>query len=397
MTVTSLFIKLMVAFVIVALVAVGLVGYLASESTTSEFGHYLQIRTSAPATDASKPESGMMDSMMRGAMMSHMIEVMGPPERDFIQAIDNATWAAGTIAGVIAVLLSVFLARQIALPLRKLTWAARQIAAGDLSQRVKVGSRDEIGQLATAFNSMAEALGKNEQLRRNMVADIAHELRTPLAVIQGNTEAMLDGVLEPTPENIGSIHEETLFLARLISDLRELSLAEAGQLQLKRAEVDLGDLIEKTVAKYQSQASGKNVALLVTLADDLPAVRVDPQRITQAIANLLGNALRYTAAGGSILVAARRQVEGIPGKRRNAGPFIVVSVQDNGTGIPAEALPSVFERFYRVDKSRSRTSGGSGIGLAIVKQLVEAHGGEVWAESEVGKGSKFSFCLPAAG
>ncbi|MBI2883082.1 MAG: HAMP domain-containing protein [Chloroflexi bacterium] len=400
--------KLTIAFVLVALVAVGLVSYIASQTTTNEFGHYLETRMNQPSPNW--PGGGMMGSgMMGGQMANHMLELAGPPERDFLQAINNATWIAGAIAVIIALVLSVFLARQIAQPLRRLTLAAMRIADGDLSQRVTVSNRDEIGQLATAFNSMAETLSKNERLRRNLVADIAHELRTPLAVVQGNLEAMLDGVVEPNRESISSIHEETLVLARLVADLRELSLVEAGQLELRRAEMDVGDLVRKAVAKYQPDALEKSIGLQSHVPGVLPAASVDPQRITQAIANLISNALRHTPAGGTVVVRAGEQPSR-PTQNVGAGfkpapaskpalsdSFVVVSVEDTGSGIPEEALPYVFERFYRVDKSRSRASGGSGIGLAIVKQLVEAHGGKVWAESELGKGSRFCFRLPATG
>jgi signal transduction histidine kinase len=267
---------------------------------------------------------------------------------------------------------------------KRLTLAAQKVAAGDLEPRIEVKSQDEIGQLAVAFNQMAGALARDRELRRNLIADVTHELRTPLSVLQGNLEAMLDGVLPTNPEEIASLRDETALLARLVSDLSMLSLAEAGQLKLERIPTDLGALISRSIEPLRLQAESQGINLTAEISPGLPLTNVDSDRIEQVVRNLVGNALRYTPGGGSITVRAN------PG----ASGFIQVQVQDTGTGITKEDLPYVFDRFYRAEKSRNRSSGGSGIGLAIVKQLVEAHGGKVWAESAPGKGAVFSFSLP---
>jgi len=389
--------KLTVSFLIVALLGIALVAFLANRATASSFESYLYNRNSP--LQSPSPGSGWdaMGSMMRDpAMLRHMADVMGTPERDFLQSVNNSIWIGGLVAVAVALAISVLMARQIALPLRTLTLAAKRIAGGDLSQRVHANSRDEIGELASAFNSMAESLSRNELLRRNMVADIAHELRTPLSVIQGNLEAMLDGVVQPSWENISSIHEETLVLARLVSDLRELSLAEAGQLKLQKEKADLSDVVRKVVSKYRPSAREKGVNLEMEIADSLPMLSIDGQRICQVVGNLLSNAVRHTEPGGKITVSIRR-ADALKAQAGKTISSLVTSVADTGSGISPEELPFVFERFYRLDKSRARSSGGSGIGLAIVKHLVEAHGGRVWVESEVGKGSIFSFELPLNG
>jgi len=355
----------------------------------------LHVLSYVPGHRFSGGMGGMMDSMMGNA-------VTGPAERvaeieqnaanDFLGAVNRSLWLAGLGTGVVAALLSLVFAETITGPLKRLRTAAGRIAKGDLSQRVNIRSGDEIGQLATSFNVMAESLAKNEQLRRELTADIAHELRTPLTVIQGSLEAMLDGVAEPNPERLASLHEETMLLSRLITDLRDLSLAEAGQLKLQLSQVDLAELIKKVVTKSEEQARQNGVSLSLDGFQEVPPVQADAQRIEQVLFNLLSNALRHTPASGEIVVSLR-----IERPDRASESRAQVAVRDTGSGIPPEDLPRIFDRFYRVDKSRSRTGGGSGIGLAIVKQLVELHGGKVWAESTPGQGSTFSFSLPLKG
>jgi signal transduction histidine kinase len=401
-----MFVKLTSAFIIVALVATGLVAYLTNVTTADSFGVYYQHMfnpSSEPASGASGAAGrgmmgpGMMgqgQGMMNGSMGQRMLEMFGQQEREFLASVNSSMWTAGAIAVLIAILLSLLLARQFTLPLRTLTIAAKHISSGDLTQRVPIKSRDELGDLATAFNSMAESLSRNEQTRRNMVADIAHELRTPLTVIQGNLEAILDGVIPPTRETVASIHEESMVLARLIADLRELSLAEAGQLELRRSPTDLADLVRKVVARNQLEASEKGIALSIDAEGEFPTVAIDEQRISQVVNNLLSNALRHTGRGGKVMVSANTNGNPLGDQSGREIAAVTVTVTDTGSGIPVEDLPFVFDRFYRPDKSRSRSSGGSGIGLAIVKQLVEAHGGKTWVESAPGEGSKFYFTIP---
>ncbi|MDP8974537.1 MAG: HAMP domain-containing histidine kinase, partial [Actinomycetota bacterium] len=259
---------------------------------------------------------------------------------------------------------------------------------GDLDQRVPVrGRRDELRELAEAFNAMAEAVGRQELLRRRMAADIAHELRTPLAVIQANLEAMLDGIRPLSAEEVADVHRETQLLSRLVTDLRDLSLAETGQLPLRKELKDLTTLVRTSVARFSSWAEEKGVRLAVEIAEDLPQAEVDPDRVAQVLGNLLDNALRHTPPGGEVMVRLQ------PGAQRDE---VRVTVRDTGPGIPEEHLPNIFERFYRADRARTRTVGESGIGLAVVRQLIEAHGGRVWVESQPGKGATFNFVLPAA-
>lgn len=313
-------------------------------------------------------------------------ERMGGLERAFLWRVNLSVILAGVFGVVMALFLGGLLFMQITRPLGRLKDAAGKLAQGELSQRVEVDSGDEVGKLAQAFNEMAESLQRAERLRKNMVADIAHELRTPLAVIQGHLEALQDGVFAPTQENIGIIHEETLLLARLVDDLRELALADAGQLEIEGGPVNLEALISRVVTGMRKEASEKGVFLVEEVPERLPKVRADAQRINQVVSNLLSNGITYTPSGGKITVAAE-EVDG----------WVEVRVTDTGPGIPPEEMPYLFKRFYRSDRSRSRAQGGSGLGLAIAKQLVEAHGGRIWAESEPGQGATFVFTLPCTG
>ena len=310
----------------------------------------------------------------------------------YLDAVGRATWIAGALAVVVAVLLGFFLSRRITSPLRRLTIAAEQVASGDFSQRVEVGSKDELASLAAAFNTMAESLAKTEERRRRLFSDIAHELKTPIAVIQGNLEAIADGVADPTPERVASLQEETALLTRLVTDLRDLSLAEAGQLKLHTQPTNLADLVRGAVIGMQTRAEERGIAMTASAEAELPPVIADPDRVGQVLRNLIANALHYTPNGGSIRVSV--SLDGRAGPLVEGSGLVRVSVADTGSGIPPEDLPHVYDRFYRVDRSRTRASGGTGLGLAVVKQLVEAHGGRAWAESELGKGTVFHFTLP---
>jgi signal transduction histidine kinase len=232
---------------------------------------------------------------------------------------------------------------------------------------------------------MAASLDNSDQVRRRLLADIAHELRTPLSVIEGTVDAMLDGVYEPNAANLNSIKEEAALLTRLVADLRDLTLAESGQLKLQIEPTNLAELVQRRVAQVEVIAREQNIGLKTNISAALPQVEVDGKRIEQVVANLLDNALNHTTSGGTVTVAVSSTEEGI-----------LVSISDTGEGIPAEHLSHIFERFYKVDDARSRKAGGAGLGLAIAKQMVELHGGRIWVESEVGKGSKFSFTLPGS-
>lgn len=312
-----------------------------------------------------------------------------PPEVDIASlhivygAIGRFFIWGGLLAVAIALLLTFFLSRRILAPVKALTQAARRLGKGDFSQRVHVRDKGEVGELAQSFNSMASDLERIEQLRRNMVADAAHELRTPLSNIRGYLEAIRDGIKKPDSGTIRSLDEEASSLSRLVDDLQELSLADAGELKLSCQKEDISKLIDEAVAALQPQAAAKGLMLAVNLPKKLPLVNVDSHRIKQVLRNLLENAVAHTGQGGGITVEAWQE-----------GSQIKVSVVDSGKGIPARDLLNIFERFYRVDKSRARATGGSGLGLTIAKRLVEAHGGRIEAQSKPRKGSRFTFTLP---
>ncbi len=313
------------------------------------------------------------------------------PEIDLnsLQIVFNAIgrffiWG-GLVALVIGLLITFFLSRRILAPVKSLTLAAKRLGQGDFSQRVQSKDKSEVGELAQTFNAMASDLERAEQMKRNMVADVAHELRTPLSNIRGYLEAARDGVIKPDADTFRSLDEEVTLLSRLVDDLQELSLAEAGELKLVWQAENIGELIKQTVATVRVQAVVKGVSVSIDLPAKLPRVNIDFNRIGQVLNNLLDNALAHTTKGDVITIAARQQDNQVE-----------VSVADTGGGIPAEELPNIFERFYRVDKSRTRATGGSGLGLTIARYLIEAHGGKIEVQSEPGKGSRFTFTLPVS-
>ena len=307
------------------------------------------------------------------------------PAQAFLTLITQSLIQAGIVAGLLGLVLGVIIARHLSKPLSHLAEAARQLSHGDLSQRVPVSGSDEVAEVITSFNDMAEALQRSETLRQNMIADIAHELRTPLSVIQGNLQAMLDGVYPLTKEEIAHVYDETLLLNRLISDLRALTLAEAGQLHLNLVQVEPEELIRGVVEMFRETAREEDIALETDLQPGLPAILADPDRLRQIFANLLGNALRHTPAGGRIILAAERVDDAVR-----------FSVSDTGPGLTPEEQSQIFERFWRADSSRSRDGGGSGLGLTITRYLVEAHGGRIGVESQPGQGARFWFTIPIA-
>ena len=329
-------------------------------------------------------------------LVGSMIEpVLNPADEDFLRSVNLSIFVTSVIVGLLAVVLGSLLFRQITAPLGALSRAAGALADGDLGRRVEVRSADEIGRVARSFNRMAESLAQADAQRQNMMADIAHELRTPLTIIQGNLEALMDGVYDLTPENIAAVHRHTVVLSRLVADLRDLALAEAGQLRLERKPISLADVIAQVSEGLETQAREKGVTLKIEAHDALPPVEADEQRIAQVLFNLMSNALRHTSSGGTITTSAELRAE--PLARLQGNGRVLVSVRDTGMGIPPEDLPHVFERFYRADRSRARATGGSGLGLTIAKQIVEAHGGQIWAQSWLGAGSTFAFSLPFSG
>jgi signal transduction histidine kinase len=301
-----------------------------------------------------------------------------------VQVIGRYFLWGGLLAVGIALLVTFILSRRILAPVKALSYAAKRLGRGDFSQRVLVKDKGEMGEFAQTFNLMAGDLERAEKVQRTMVADIAHELRTPLSNIRGYLEAISDEVIKPDEDTIHSIEEEAALLSRLVDDLQELSLAETGELKLERQVEDISRVIKRSVIAEQPKAIAKGLSLSIDLPAELPAVDIDAQRISQVLRNLLDNAVAHTVEG-SIIVSARQQDD-----------LVEITVADTGEGIPEKELPEIFERFYRVDKSRTRSTGGSGLGLTIVKRLVEAHGGSIEAYSEEEKGSRFTFTIPVA-
>jgi two-component system OmpR family sensor kinase/two-component system sensor histidine kinase BaeS len=314
------------------------------------------------------------------------------PAGEFLASVNRAIITSAVISGLIALIVGALLFVQIIRPLHKLRGAAAAIASGDLQQRVNIQSQDELGELGTTFNRMAENLTNAENQRRNLVADVAHELRTPLAAIQGTLEGMQDGILPRDDSQVAALYAETTLLNRLVGDLRLLSLVEAGQLELHQQLVDPTTLILQIAERMKPQANQKSIDLEVSLPPNLPTLTVDSDRITQVLSNLIGNAIRYTPPNGVISVHADAPA---------GSGLLEISVSDTGHGIDPADLPYIFNRFYRTDKSRARSSGGSGLGLAIARQLVETHSGRINAESPiyqdkngVGYGTRVIFTLP---
>jgi signal transduction histidine kinase len=309
----------------------------------------------------------------------------GSPEAEFLGRTSRAIFLGILLATIMALLLGLILARTLSRPIRALTAATRAMARGALGTQVDIRTKDELGELGTAFNQMSTDLARSLQLRRQMTADIAHDLRTPLSVILGYTEALNDGKFAGDPAIYAILHDEAQHLSRLIDDLRMLSLADAGELPLQRNVLPPRELLERAAAAHRVKAEQKGVHLTVTAPPDLPRVDVDPERMQQVLGNLVSNALRYTPAGGEIALSGNVE----DGK-------VTLQVQDSGSGIKPDELPFIFERFYRGDRARQNNTGESGLGLPIAKSLVEMHKGVITVASQVGQGTTFTISLPVA-
>jgi signal transduction histidine kinase len=308
--------------------------------------------------------------MDRGAFQESRAEL------SFLSRFNQILVLSAVGAGIVALFLGIFLARALTQPVRELTTATRELAEGNLGRQVPVRSQDELGELAESFNKMSAELARSIELRRQMTADVAHELRTPISVILGHADAIQEGALPASPETMEAIRDEATRLERLIEDLRTITRADAGELTLLRQWVSPAILLQQTVKAYRPQAHQRGIDLQVEVPSDLPQIYVDPDRVAQVMANLVDNALRHTPEQGRIILSGTKVSEGVE-----------LRVQDTGPGIENEELTRIFDRFYRTGKSRSRDKGGSGLGLAIAKSIVENHGGRIWAESEVGKGT----------
>jgi signal transduction histidine kinase len=328
-----------------------------------------------------------MDGRPIGTLLNvRPAEMMLDPQGEAFlsQVRASLAWAA-LLAAALSLVLGIGISRLLTAPLDRLTRAAQAVAGGDLSQRVDAQSKDEIGELGRAFNGMTSSLAEAETLRKNLMADVAHELRTPLTVVQGNLQAILDGVYPLEMAQVASLYDETRLLTRLVDDLHDLALADAGQLRLERAPVDLAALVRAAADHFAPAAEAAGVALELAVAEDVPEVAGDAGRLAQVLRNLLSNALRHTPPGGHVRVALDR-----------AAGWARLQVADSGSGIAPEDLPHVFDRFYRGDGDRRRAGGGAGLGLAIARQLVTAHGGRIEVASPPGDGATFTVLLPRA-
>jgi signal transduction histidine kinase len=324
-----------------------------------------------------------IDEQIAGTVLS-----IGPlPERDtsemrYLARMNQAQLNAALGATGLALVLALILARALTRPLRELTSATRRMAKGELNQQVPVRSRDELGELAAAFNQMSADLARANDQRRQMVADIAHDLRSPLTVISGYLESLRDGALTPSTERFAIMYNEAQHLRCLVEDLRTLSLADAGSLPLDRHPMSPKTLLERAAAAHRHQAEQKDITLTVEVGDELPEIDVDPERMAQVLGNLVSNALRYTSPGGQIRLSAAQKEH-----------CVLLSIQDDGVGIAPDKLPRIFDRLYRGDESRQAHEGELGLGLAIAKSLVELHGGNISVESTLGEGTTFTIAM----
>ena len=305
-------------------------------------------------------------------------------EQAFLRSTGRSLWFAGLAAIAVAILLSVFLLRQLTRPLHRLDAATRRIARGEFGEPVGIQSTDEIGRLALSFDEMAASLHEAEQTKRQMIADISHELRTPLAAVRSALEALRDGLIEPSPDTLASLHDKILLTTRLVRDLHQLSLADAGRLSIHPSPCQVDEIIDSIVETVGVQLEDSNIRLDRAIHDNLPPIVVDRQRIEQVLLNLLANGIRHTPEGGTISIAAEAQREGV-----------LVSICDTGSGLSETDLAHVFDRFYRADDART-SDGGAGLGLSIAKALVEAHGGKIRAENAPSGGACFHLLLPTA-
>ena len=369
-------IKLFISYLAVILVGVIVLATTAEFVVPSAFDRHLAAM------------SAMMSPMMGDSTTNLELDLFN----NFRAAVTEAMILAALASSVVAVLVSLLVSRQVVAPVQEMMLASQRISEGHYNERVQVpgdvskDELDELSQLALRFNRMAASLEQTEVIRRQLIADVTHELRTPLTAVKGSMEGLIDGVLPADEATFQQIISEAERLQRLVNDLQELSRVEAGAYELNIHSYRVSDLLAAVEARLGRQFEEKGVILEIALPNDLPQVLADEDRIGQVLLNLVGNALQYTPPGGKVQVTATAQ-----------RGEVYLAVSDSGMGIPAEHLSHLFTRFYRVDKSRSRAGGGSGIGLTIAKYLVEAQGGSIWAQSEgVGRGSTFTFSLPTA-
>jgi len=436
----SLRIKLLASFFLVVAIAVGTIAYIATNSATSQFDRYVSkdqaeryqrlaltftnyyrysgswedvpslmekvsemyservVLTDPDGFVISDTELQLEERQLTDSWSSKKITlrlndfVIGkifiktqersPLEKTFLQSVNKSVITAAIIAGVTGIILALLFSRNIVKPVRDLTRATRKMQKGDLDQRVEISTSDEIGTLSKAFNSLANRLKEQKRLREEMVSDVAHELRNPLSNIQGYIEGIKEGMIEPNKEVLNSLHHQSLLLNRLINDLRDVNKAKAGKLRLKKQEIVLEDVVTNAVKSIETRANQTGVTLNTHLPGDT-LVDADPERISQVVRNLLDNSLTHTSDSGRITTSVR-----------SSDSQAVVNVVDTGVGIPENDLSHIFDRFYRVDKSRSRHTGGTGLGLTIAKEIIEAHEGTISVDSKQGAGTVFTVTLP---
>ena len=387
-------IKLFLSYFVVIVVGMSVIGIITKITTPVAFQRHLQFveqQLSAGQTPTAGQGQGMMGQGQGqglglglgqgagGGMMSNYY-------KNFQQSFNESLLISVAAASLVGLVVSFIFSRSILGPVSVMRNASQRIAEGHYDERVPLRGNDELNQLAGSFNQMAEQLEQVESMRRQLIGDVAHELRTPLTAIKGSAEALMDGVLPASDETYLQIHAEAERLSHLVDDLQELSRVESRAIQLKIHPTDLPALIQTVMKRLQYQFDEKRVILTPSLSHTPILVLADDDRVIQVLTNLIGNALQYTPENGTVTVAISHD--------KNEAR---ISVRDTGFGIPSDQLKHIFDRFYRVDKSRSRAHGGSGIGLTIAKHLVEAHGGKIWAESAgENKGSVFTFTLPLA-
>jgi signal transduction histidine kinase len=316
-------------------------------------------------------------------LVASMMGILSESQNIYIARVNRTLIWVGAIAILLVLLVALWQSRSIVQPLREMANASKRLAKGDYNQRVQVQRNDELGDMANAFNQMAAELAQQSELRRQMMADVAHELRTPLSVLRIDLESMEDGLMEASPENVRALQSEVSYLSNLVDDLRMLSLADAGDLKVEKSPVELNSLVREMVERQQNAARERKIKMTAQYAENEIFVMGDPQRLSQVMVNLLSNAIQHTLPDYEI--STKIEVE-----NRTAR----VSVTNYGTWIPKEDLERIFDRFYRLERSRNRDQGGSGLGLSIARSLINAHGGKIWAESVQGESTTFTFTLP---
>lgn len=316
-------------------------------------------------------------------LVASTMGILSENQNIFINRVNRAFIWVGLLSIILVFLVAIWQSRTIVKPLHQMAEATNRLARGDYAQRVVVERNDELGDVATAFNQMASDLAQQEEIRRQIMADVAHELRTPLSILRIDLESMEDGLMEINPENIRHLQSEVTYLSNLVEDLRMLSMADAGDLKVEKTRIELNSLVREMVERQQNAAREKKIHLSATYSPKEIFVRGDSQRMSQVMVNLLSNAIQHTPADHEIFTKVEMNDQ-----------VAIVSVKNTGSWISKDDLNKIFNRFYRVERSRNRDHGGSGLGLSIARSLVEAHGGKIWADSVEGKSTTFKFSLP---